>query len=158
MGPVHLREVTEDDLPTLFEQQLDRDAVRMAAFPSRDREAFFAHWAKILRNEPVYIRAIVCDGQVAGSIMSFVRDGKQFIGYWLAKAHWGRGIASAALPQFLELLPMRPLHAYVAKHNPASLRVLQKSGFTICGEGTFEFEGEQMEEFLLVLTKYEPEA
>src|SRR5262245_48229701 len=40
---IHLREVTEDDLERLFQFQLDRDAVRMAAFPSRDREAFFAH-------------------------------------------------------------------------------------------------------------------
>lgn len=149
---VHLREVTEHDLEALFQQQLDRDAVRMAAFPSRDREAFFAHWAKTLRDETNYLWVIVCDGQIAGSMMSFLRDGKRLIGYWLDKAYWGRGIASAALPQFLELLPMRPIHAYVAKHNPASLRVLQKSGFTICGEQKFEFEGEQMEEFLLVLT------
>jgi RimJ/RimL family protein N-acetyltransferase len=149
---VHLREVTEADLPTLFEHQLDRDAVRMAAFPSRDREAFFAHWAKILRDEACIALAIVQDGRVVGSMMSFVRDGKQLIGYWLGKAHWGRGIASAALPLLLELVPMRPIHAYVAKHNPASLRVLQKGGFVIIDEGKFEFEGEQMEEYLLVLT------
>lgn len=154
MGQQHvrLREVTEDDLETLFVHQLDRDAVRMAAFPSRDREAFFAHWAKVRRDETNYVRVIVCDGQVAGSMMSFIRDGKRLIGYWLDKAYWGRGIASAALPLFLEVLPMRPLYAYVAKHNPASLRVLQKGGFVIIGEAEFEFEGERMEEYLLVLS------
>jgi RimJ/RimL family protein N-acetyltransferase len=149
---VHLRQVTEDDLPTLFEYQLDRDAVRMAAFPSRDREAFFAHWAKILGNEACIALAIVEDGQVVGSMMCFERDGKQLVGYWLGKAHWGRGIASAALPQLLEQVRIRPLHAYVAKHNPASLRVLQKAGFTIIDEAKFEFEGEPMEEYLLVLS------
>src|ERR1700752_2149182 len=137
---VHLREVTENDLETLFQYQLDRDAVRMSAFPSRDREAFFAHWAKIRLVETNYIPGILWDGQVAGSMMSFVRDGKQLVGYWLGKSYWGRGIASAALPLALEQLPMRPIHAYVAKHNPASLRVLQKSGFTIIDEAKFEFE------------------
>jgi RimJ/RimL family protein N-acetyltransferase len=148
---VYLRPVTEEDLPTLFEQQLVPEAVWMAAFPSKEREAFFAHWAKILRDDTVVIRAIVYDGRVAGNVMTFVREGLRLIGYWLGKEFWGRGFASAALPQFLGLLPMRPLHAYVVKHNPASLRVLQKSGFTICNEKKFEFEGEQLEEFLLVL-------
>lgn len=40
---VLLRDVTESDLPIFFEQQLDPDATAMAAFPSRDREAFMAH-------------------------------------------------------------------------------------------------------------------
>ena len=34
MSDVHLREVVDADLPILFEQQLDPDANRMAAFTS----------------------------------------------------------------------------------------------------------------------------
>jgi len=34
---VTLREVTKEDLPIFFEHQLDAEATRMAAFPSRDR-------------------------------------------------------------------------------------------------------------------------
>jgi hypothetical protein len=43
---VTLREVTKEDLPIFFEHQLDAEATRMAAFPSRDREAFMAQKAK----------------------------------------------------------------------------------------------------------------
>ena len=39
----HLRDVAPDDLPIFFEHQLDADATRMTAFPSRDRAAFDAH-------------------------------------------------------------------------------------------------------------------
>ena len=42
---VRLRNVEPDDLPIFYEHQLDVDATRMAAFPSRDRAAFDAHWA-----------------------------------------------------------------------------------------------------------------
>src|SRR5438874_7426039 len=48
---VTLREVTKEDLPTFFEHQLDAEATRMAAFPSRDRDAFMAHWARIMSKE-----------------------------------------------------------------------------------------------------------
>ena len=41
---VTLRDVTEADLPIFYEQQLDPEATQMAAFPSRDRDAFMAHW------------------------------------------------------------------------------------------------------------------
>ena len=40
-------------------------------------------------------------------------------------------MATAALTAFLRLEPIRPLHAGVAKHNVASIRVLQKCGFKI---------------------------
>ena len=48
---VQLRDVTESDLPTFFEQQLDPAANHMAAFTSRDpadEEAFLGH-SEILR-------------------------------------------------------------------------------------------------------------
>jgi hypothetical protein len=48
---VTLRKVMQGDLPIFFEHQLDAEATRMAAFPSRDRDAFMAHWARIMSNE-----------------------------------------------------------------------------------------------------------
>ena len=38
-----------------------------------------------------------------------------------------------ALSAFLRLEPTRPLHAGVATHNTASIRVLQKCGFALLG-------------------------
>jgi RimJ/RimL family protein N-acetyltransferase len=55
------------------------------------------------------------------------------VGYWIERELWGRGIASAALEQFLRIETRRPLHAGVAAHNAASLRVLSKHGFAVAG-------------------------
>ena len=123
-GNIQLRDVIETDLPIFFEQQLDPDATRMAAFPSRDREPFMAHWAKILGDDSVTIQTILFCGQVAGNIVSFEQSGKREVGYWLGKDFWGKGIATRALSDFLGQVKVRPLYAYVAKQNIASRRVL----------------------------------
>ena len=128
---VQLRDVETDDLPLFFEHQRDPIAVAMVAFNSRDRAAFDQHWAKLLANDSCLKKTIVVDGQVAGNIGSWTSDGKREIGYWIDRALWGRGIATEALSAFLRLEQTRPLHAGVAKHNAASIRVLQKCGF-IC--------------------------
>ena len=133
-GGVLLREVIESDLPVFFEHQRDPDACRMAGFPSRDRDHFMAHWANIMADESVLIRTILYDGQVAGNVVSFVQAGQREVGYWIGKDHWGRGIATRALSAFLEQVTERPLYAHVVKRNRASLRVLEKCGFSICGE------------------------
>jgi RimJ/RimL family protein N-acetyltransferase len=126
---VQLREVEAADLPLFFEHQRDPEAVAMVAFNSRDRPAFDAHWAKILANETGLAKTIVADGHTVGHLVSFLRDGKREVGYWLDRAFWGRGIATAALSAFLQVEQRRPLYAGVAKHNGASIRVLQKCGF-----------------------------
>jgi hypothetical protein len=74
---VQIRDVTESDLPTFFEQQLDPAANHMAAFTSRDpadKEAFSAHFSKILTDDTITIKTILFDHEVAGHIAQF--------GYW----------------------------------------------------------------------------
>jgi RimJ/RimL family protein N-acetyltransferase len=125
----------------------------MAAFPSRDHDAFMAHWAKI-RTGPSgnMIRTIVFQGQVAGNICSWEQEGERNVGYWLGREFWGQGIASAALSLYLGEVNLRPLHAHVVKHNAASIRVLQKCGFVISGEEKFPgAAGVEIEEFILTL-------
>ncbi len=138
-GRVRLREVTAADLPMLYDHQADPEAARMAAFPSREREAFLAHWARILADPQVMARTILCEDQVAGNILSFERSGRRLVGYWIGREHWGSGVASQALSLFLRQEPTRPLHAHVARHNLASRRVLEKCGFTIAAEDAQEF-------------------
>ncbi len=150
---VFLRDVTEADLPIFYEQQLDQEATQMAAFPSRDRDAFMAHWAKILADEAVTKKTIIFDGQVAGNVVCFERSGQRQVGYWIGKEYWGKGIATKALSELLGYVKLRPLHAHVAKHNIASIRVLEKCGFTIFGEDK-EFSdvpGQDVEVFILEL-------
>jgi RimJ/RimL family protein N-acetyltransferase len=155
---VSLRDVTEDDLPILFEQQRDPEANRMAAFPARDREAFTVHWTKILGDRTVTKKAILFNGQVVGNIVSFVQLGTPKVGYWIGKNYWGKGIATKALSEFLSHVEARPLYAHVAKHNVASMRVLEKCGFTICGEDRSPASagGEEVEEFVLKLSSKTP--
>jgi RimJ/RimL family protein N-acetyltransferase len=131
---VALREVVEEDLPTFFEHQLDPAATAMASFPSRDREAFIAHWARILVDDSAVVRTIECDGQVTGNVVSWVTADERLVGYWIGRDHWGNGIATAALARFLEIVDERPLHALVSRHNVGSIRVLEKCGFARCGE------------------------
>jgi RimJ/RimL family protein N-acetyltransferase len=126
---VELRAVAPADLPILFEHQCDEDAARMAAFPPRDRDAFMAHWRRILADETVVARTVVCDTAVAGNVVRWERDGHREVGYWIGRDHWGRGVATGALRAFLDVFEARPLQAYVAKHNVASIRVLKKCGF-----------------------------
>jgi RimJ/RimL family protein N-acetyltransferase len=128
---IQLRKVEADDLPLFFEHQRDPIAVAMVAFRSRDRDAFDQHWAKLLADETLLKKTIVVDGQIAGNIGSWTSEGKREVGYWIDRAFWGRGVATDALSAFLRLEPTRPLYAGVAKHNVASIRVLQKCGFTL---------------------------
>jgi RimJ/RimL family protein N-acetyltransferase len=124
-----LRDVLVSDLPAFFEQQADPEATAMADFPARDRESFDAHWERILADPSLGKKTIVFEGQVAGNVVSWVQDGRRLVGYWLGKEFWGKGLATQALGELIEELDTRPLYAYVAKTNIASIRVLEKCGF-----------------------------
>jgi RimJ/RimL family protein N-acetyltransferase len=148
--------VREDDLPILFEHQLDPEANRMAAFRPRDRDAFMEHWkTRVLGDETVIAKTVLCDGQVAGNIVSFQSpgSGRREVGYWIGKEYWGRGVATRALSLLVDLVKTRPLYAVVAKHNVASIRVLEKCGFSMASEeiGPPDMPGGDVEEVLLKL-------
>lgn len=126
--------VQDSDLNIFFEQQNDPKAVQMAAFTAKDpadRAAFDNHWDKIRADPHVLPRAIVCDNEIAGNIVSHRWSGELEISYWLGRAYWGRGIATRALNAFLREQSERPIFARVASDNLASLRVLEKCGFTL---------------------------
>jgi RimJ/RimL family protein N-acetyltransferase len=161
MSDIVLREVTADDLPSFFEQQRDPDANYMAAFTAKDpadRNAYVARWTRILGDASVIWRTILFEGRVAGSVSSYEdaeEGGRREISYWIGKQYWGRGIATRALAAYLEqVVTLRALFARAAKDNAASLRVLEKCGFTIVGEGKgfANARGAEVEEFVLRLS------
>ena len=123
---VRLRRVREDDLPILFEYEQDPEANRMANFPPRDRDAFTAHWMRILGDTSLVAQAIELDGEIVGNVVSWTHDGERDVGYWIGRKYWGAGIATAALRALLSDLEERPLFAHVAEHNIGSIRVLEK--------------------------------
>jgi RimJ/RimL family protein N-acetyltransferase len=152
---VTLRVMEESDLPVFFEHQLDPQACYMAAFTREnpaDWESFYKRWTGFLANENMVKRTILCDGQVAGHIIAYKTD-RDLLTYWIGREYWGRGVATRALAEFLKSMLVRPLHAYVAVDNIASLRVLQKNGFEIIEKevGYANARGGELEEYLLEL-------
>ena len=138
-----------EDVAVFYEQQLDEDAVRMAAFePRESREEFFARWQRIIGSDQEFARAVLVDGVLAGNIGSWPVPEGRMVGYWLGREFWGRGVATSALRAFLTEDTSRPLHAIVATHNVASKRVLEKNGFVEVERRVAE---DGVEEYLTIL-------
>ena len=130
---ITLRDLEAADLSVLFAQQSNSEACRMAAVHPREWEAFHAHWESACHNPTVITKAILERGTLVGQISFFNVSGVDYVGYWIAREHWGRGIATSALAQLLELVTTRPIRARVARNNTASIRVLERNGFTLIG-------------------------
>lgn len=153
---IRLRDVLEDDLPLFFEFQLDAEANHMAAFTAKnpaDQAAFQAHWTKILNDETVTVKSIILGREVIGHVACFQQFEETEVTYWLGRAYWGKGLATQALNLFLSEVIKRPLFARAVKDNIASIRVLVKCGFHICGEdkGFANARNEEVEEYILRL-------
>ncbi|WP_309895118.1 GNAT family protein [Archangium sp.] len=145
-----LREMNEVDLPIFFEYQQEPDAKRMAAFPEIEREAFMTHWREhVLGNAGVQKKTIVIDNKVAGNVVSWEQSGQRLVGYWVGQDYWGRGIATAALLEFLKYETTRPLYAYVTVRNLGSIRVLEKGGFRPVAEHAKGSDGNEEHVFRL---------
>jgi len=156
---VSLRDVAETDLPIFFDFQRDSAANYMAAFTTRDptdKEAFAAHWNRILNDDTVLVKTIVFDGHVVGSVATFVDKefGKPEVTYWIGKEYWGMGLATYALTRFLRDMAVRPIYGRAAKDNVASIRVLEKCGFRMFGQskGFANARGAVVEEVILELS------
>jgi RimJ/RimL family protein N-acetyltransferase len=137
-GQLVLRDVEDRDLGVLFEHWTDRDAIRMAAFTSPnpdDRATFDRRWDRLRSDSSTTNRVVEVDGRVVGHIASFDLEGQREVTYWIGREDWGRGIATRALQEFLQVEAARPLCARAASDNAASIRVLTKCGFRIVGEG-----------------------
>lgn len=133
---VSLRDVRDSDLSRFWAHLSDPEAQRVAAFTGKyhyDRAEFDAHWARVRAGEGIVQRTVLADGEVVGHIAVFGPPDEREVTYWIDRAHWGRGIGTAALTALIDLVPDRPLHAHAAADNTGSIRVLEKCGFVITG-------------------------
>jgi len=150
---IRLRAVIETDLPELFAHQNDPQANQMAQFPARGLSDFLAHWQRLLADDHVLKRAVVCHDKLAGYLLCFRRDERHLIGYWIGRRFWGRGVATAAVLTFVDTLSIRPLYAHVAKANVPSQRVLEKCGFSRTAEPQpCPAKRDDVEEYIYVLS------
>ena len=107
--------------------------------------------------------AIAVDGEAVGTIALTLGDDVMHrsaeLGYWLGRAYWGRGIATAALAAFTEhafaAFDVCRLHAAVFEWNRASMRVLEKAGFAREGRlrKSVTKDGKTIDSFLYALTR-----
>lgn len=104
-----------------------------------DAEAFLA---KILEQQPMTFSAIANEQEAIGSIgLTFGEDVHRYtaeLGYWLAEPFWNKGIMTEAVIKFTDFafegFELNRIFAEPYTNNTASVRVLEKSGFT--REGT----------------------
>ncbi|AFU03400.1 GNAT family N-acetyltransferase [Nocardia brasiliensis] len=150
---IRLREVTPADLDLFFEYEQDPEALLRSHFTPRDRAAFMTHWATTVLGDPtVFVRTVTVDGETAGNIVSWWREDRRFLGYWLARKYWGRGVATQALTLFLTRETTRPVWADPHTANTASIRLLENHGFRRTGS---DWNGPD-EYAVLVLASPEP--
>lgn len=164
-----LRPPTPLDVPLMYAIGCDPVSCEMAGVKPRTREAFEAVHRKASADPRIVTRVIEmmrlgaasepCTGEFVGSISVFQAplegstEERDNVGYWLAREHWSKGIASRALAMFLQEEPRRPLHATAAMSNLASHRVLLRNGFRfvnrhMCAE-TERYLAREVGEFVL---------
>ncbi len=137
-----LRPWHHTDIDSLVRHADDRRVARTVRdrFPQpytrADGEAWLAHATAEGRANNL---AIEVGGRAVGGIGMIpgedVHRLSAEVGYWLGHAYWGRGIMTEAVTAFSAyLLKQREfirLEAPVFEINPASARVLEKSGYTL---------------------------
>jgi len=113
---------------------------QVAAFcrwePYESREALLAFLRDTVLPHP-WFRAVCApgSGEVVGavSVAPTAERCRGELGYVLARAHWGKGVATAAVRRalrdvFAEVEGLRRVEALVDVDNPASQRVAEKAG------------------------------
>src|SRR5829696_5421676 len=137
-----LRPGWAEDAPALATAIADEMIVRnlaTAPWPYRlsDAEAFLAQ-----PRDPVLPSFLIferTDGEprLVGSCGLGRRpSGAVELGYWIARSHWGRGIATEACTALVDIARTLGLASLEGSHftdNPASARVLAKLGFEPVG-------------------------
>ena len=144
--PVRLRPAVLDDAPALAALAVSQRAHLAPWEPERPDRWFTEAGQREALEQADRDRAadrsyayLITDA--AGSILgrltlaSVVRGAAQFcsLGYWVAREATGRGVATAAVGQALEIafgeLGLHRLQAEILPHNHASRRVLEHHGF-----------------------------
>jgi [ribosomal protein S5]-alanine N-acetyltransferase len=154
---IKLRPTESSDLELLFQFQCDKEAGHLAAFMPKDptdKAAYMAKWTKLLADPTINNRTILLGETIVGSIAKFVMEGDAEITYWIDKTFWGKGIASSAVYDFLEIEKTRPLFGRTAFDNFASQKVLEKCGFVKIktDKGFANARQTEIEEFIYKLT------
>lgn len=139
---LRLRAPRREDAPRIAELAADRDIARMTTrmphpYALADAEGFVERASTAdLRRDATFV---VEDGDGVVGALGFFTDGGPGpeLGYWIGRPCWGRGYATeaaeAALEWAHERWGKRVVVAGYFADNPASGRVLEKTGFLPTG-------------------------
>lgn len=141
---VHLRELTEDDIPAWFERASDIESADLAGDPVPESIGMGLPWLRRQRDhfrQKLALRwAIVPTGLTVsvgtvGLTIKFNEERAAELGIVIARAHWGRGIGTSATHLVshyaFTTLGLTEIQAEVLQRNPASIRLLEKTGFQL---------------------------
>jgi RimJ/RimL family protein N-acetyltransferase len=112
-------------------------------FPHPYTHDHAVEWVDIAaKSAPSIFLAIDLEGEAVGGVGVIGRDGMEIhtgqFGYWLGEPHWGKGLATVCAQALKDHAFANPrymrLEAPVFAWNKASMRVLEKAGFS--REGT----------------------
>ena len=137
-----LRPGFHEDAPALATAMSDAAIARNLAvvpwpYSLRDAEAFLASPRDpILPSLLIFERGAGAPQLVGSCGLGRRPSGAVEMGYWIARSHWGRGLATEACTALIEIARTLGLARLEASHfvdNPASARVLEKLGFESTG-------------------------
>ena len=137
-----LRPGFPEDAPALATAMSDAAIARNLAvvpwpYSLRDAEAFLASPRDPLLPSLLIVERGAGAPQLVGSCGLGRRpSGAVEMGYWIARSHWGRGLATEACTALVDIARTLGLARLEASHfidNPASARVLDKLGFESTG-------------------------
>lgn len=155
---IQLTITEKEDIQDFFRYQLDKEAIFLAAFTSKDpsdEATYMEKYTNFLTDPTINLRTIKLNGEVVGSISKFLAEEDAEISYWIDKKYWGQGIATTALKSFLKFENIRPIFGRVAYDNIGSQKVLEKCGFLKIGIDVGFANGRQTvtEEYIYKLEK-----
>jgi RimJ/RimL family protein N-acetyltransferase len=138
---IRLRELRQTDVSALRALADDPDTVAWNAIGGEDLEIWITGQNEVADDFRTWAVASADDDRFLGTVSAFHIDREQGIaelGYRVAPAERGRGVATAALTtaaaRIFEELGLRRLQLFHAAENIGSCRVAERAGFPL--EGT----------------------
>ncbi len=141
-GPVALRRFVVGDAPRVELLAGDREVAETTAliphpYPEGAAAAWLASHGAAVSAGTEYTYAITeSGGPLVGAIGLRPDPGeRENVGYWIGRAYWGRGYATAAAQAIIvlafEFLDLEAVTASCLVRNPASGRVMEKCGMRL---------------------------
>jgi ribosomal-protein-alanine N-acetyltransferase len=162
-----LRAPNEQDIPAWFARATDVESASLAGDPVPHDMSAGARWLARSRRRFAAGQAIKwsmdragASGAIGAITLSFgAGDARTAaLGFVLARAHWGQGLASEAAREVLryafEILALEQVTAEAAARNSASLHILAKLGFKHVEDFIDASDGERCQR--LALERHRP--